>query len=70
MALEINPAQRSCKFRLFWAQSSCTVIVAREEEQVDALLEKAEELRAVVHYFIKAWEDLHDNEFEYEDAEI
>lgn len=43
--------------------------VAREEEQVDVLLEKAEQLRSVADDFIKAWEDLHDDEFDYDDDE-
>lgn len=41
---------------------------AEREDQVDVMLEKAEELREVATDFIKAWEDLHENGYveEYE----
>ena len=37
---------------------------AEREDQIDALLEKAEDLREVATDFIKAWEELHEEEFE------
>ena len=37
---------------------------AEREDQVDSLLEKAEELREVATDFIKAWEDLYEEEYE------
>ena len=42
---------------------------AERENEVDALLEKAEELREVATDFIKAWEELHEDGYvdEYED---